>query len=188
MKLKTNRIRITAALFAVMLCSGSMSHALAATDTANPNSRIDVSWVDPAGLSEVKYSTNRGGQDKPSYWLGELRKHLVRRADARLATGDQLAVKFTDVQLAGNFEPWRGPAFDRVRVVKDIYPPRIDLSFTLTDANGSVIASGERKLRDMAFLSRGSVGDSDNLRYEKRLLDDWLSSEFGKKSAANDAR
>ena len=38
--------------------------------------------------------------------------------------GDKLTITFTDIDLAGDFEPWRGPQWDEVRIVKAIYPPR----------------------------------------------------------------
>ena len=47
------------------------------------------------------------------------------------------------------------------------------------DAQGNVIEQGERKLVDTAFLMGSSTfGNSDQLRYEKRLLDDWLRREL----------
>jgi hypothetical protein len=65
-----------------------------------------------------------------------------------------------------------------VRVVKDIYPPRIDLRFRLTDADGRTLSEGERSLRDSAFLTRDGLDSNDPLRFEKRLLDSWLRKEF----------
>ena len=79
--------------------------------------------------------------------------------------------------MAGEFEPWRRGA--RVRVVRDIYPPRIDLNFVLLDAQGAVRMRGERKLRDSAFQFGASPLQSDPLRYEKNLIDAWLEREFG---------
>ena len=94
-----------------------------------------------------------------------------------------LRVTVTDVDMAGDFEPWRGPRFDDVRIVKDIYPPRIELRFRLLDANGSVLREGERTLRDSAFLMRDGAHETDSLRFEKRLLDQWLRKEFGTKAS-----
>ena len=102
-----------------------------------------------------------------------------------LPAGQQLAVTLTDIKLAGAFEPWRGPQFDDVRIVKDIYPPRIDLRFTLKSADGAILAEGERTLRDVGFLTRGMANTSDPLRYEKRMLDDWLNREFVRAGSAS---
>ena len=151
--------------------------AFAAHAEPSAPTRVNVTWPEPATLSEVKEAHGRGWQ-RGEAWLVDLRKHLVRHADRVLPAGERLDVTFTDIKLAGSFEPWRGPQFDDVRIVKDIYPPRIDLRFTVTSADGNVVAEGERTLRDPGFLTRNIANASDPLRYEKRLLDDWLRREF----------
>jgi hypothetical protein len=70
-----------------------------------------------------------------------------------------------------------------VRVVRSVYPPQIDLSFRLTDASGNVIEDGTRRLRDLAFLQRGSSNSSEPYRFEKRLLKDWLTREFAREKS-----
>jgi hypothetical protein len=62
--------------------------------------------------------------------------------------------------------------------VKDIYPPRIDLSFSLAAGDGKVIKEGERRLRDPAFLAGANQYPDDPLRYEKALIDRWLEREL----------
>lgn len=156
--------------------------ALASVANAAPpptDSRIQVDWSNPADFSESKESPGTGhGRESPDEWLTDLAKHLRYRAERVLPQGDTLHVTFTNVQRAGTYEPWRGPRWDDVRIIKDIYPPRIDLKFALTDASGAVVKEGTRQLRDPAFLQRGILNESDPLRFEKRLLDDWLRSEF----------
>jgi hypothetical protein len=95
-----------------------------------------------------------------------------------LAPGQQLKITVTDVDLAGEFEPWRGGSMADVRIVKDIYPPDIKLAFQLTGADGTVLAQGDRHLRDMGFMMTLSIDRNDPLRFEKELLDNWLRSEF----------
>ena len=160
--------------------------AIAADPQPTSDSRIQVTWTKPDDFSEAKQYPGTGlGREEPDEWLNELAKHVRYRADRRLPPGDRLQVTFTNVQRAGTYEPWRGPRFDDVRIIKDIYPPRIDLKFTLTDAGGAVVKEGQRELRDPAFLQRGILNTTDPLRFEKRLLDDWLRSEF---PDASDAR
>ena len=73
----------------------------------------------------------------------------------------------TDVDVAGEFEPWRGPQFDRVRIMREIYPPRIDLEFRLTDYRGAVVREGRRRLRDPLNRTCAALGDGDRLLYEE---------------------
>ncbi|MGC4071324.1 MAG: DUF3016 domain-containing protein [Nibricoccus sp.] len=94
-------------------------------------------------------------------------------------------ISISDIDLAGDFEPWRGPQFTDVRVVKDLYPPRVNLSFKLTDASGTVVKEGERQLRNLSFqMTATPAFSSDSLRYEKALLDNWLRDEFPKSKEA----
>jgi hypothetical protein len=79
--------------------------------------------------------------------------------------------------MAGEFEAWRPPAGE-ARIVKDIYPPRIDLAFRLAGDDGKVIKEGERRLRDPAFLAGANRYPDDPLRYEKALIDRWLEQEL----------
>jgi len=150
---------------------------LAFAASAADGARVRVDWTDPSQFTELKYY--HGTRDtRPTEWLEPLARHLRARAERILPAGEQLEVTFTDVQRAGNYEPGHGPRLDEVRIVRDIYPPRIDLRFRLLDANGTVLREGERKLRDTAFLMRDGAHDDDPLRFEKRLLDQWLRKEF----------
>lgn len=181
MSCKILALRAIASLALASAGLATATTALAA-DAGDDNARVNVTWTDPGQFTEVRYS-HGFNHPKPETWLKELRKTVVRRADSLLQPGQRLEVTITDVKLAGQYEPWHGPRFNDVRIVKSLYPPSIDLRFSLTDAGGTVIDSGERKLRDPAFLNRGSTNSSESYRFEKRLLKDWLVREFEKKDA-----
>jgi Protein of unknown function (DUF3016) len=110
--------------------------------------------------------------------LANLKDHLVAQAAKMLPADEKLAISITDVDLAGEFEPWQ--LYSReVRIVKDRYPPKIDLTYTLTRADGTVVKEGKSSMRDFGFLTTpGLAYSGDNLRYEKIMLDDWMEKEF----------
>ncbi|MCW5550024.1 MAG: DUF3016 domain-containing protein [Opitutaceae bacterium] len=113
--------------------------------------------------------------------LEVLKKHIEQRAAGYLTDGQKLTVTLTEVDLAGDFEPWRTrQGLDDVRIVKEIYPPRIDLEFKLTDASGNVVSEGKRELRDLAFMMKLAVDRNDAFRHEKELINDWLRRDFKK--------
>jgi hypothetical protein len=179
--LKPSTQTLLLTLAAAVTCATASAEPPAAAD-----SRVRITWNNPSDFSESKESYGTGlGRQSPDEWLGDLASHLRYRAERFLPQDEHLDVTFTNVQLAGTYEPWRGPRWDDVRIIKNVYPPRIDLKFTLTDANGAVVKEGERKLRDPAFMQRGILNETDPLRFEKRLLDDWLRTEF---PDAGDAR
>lgn len=160
-----------------LLCAACLALGSVIAQAATSPDNVQVRYKDPQHFTEAKRSFGMHLIRADAY-LEPLKTYIAERAARVLAPGQRLDIEVTDVDRAGEYEPWRGPDFDDVRIIKDIYPPRIDLRFTLTGADGRVLASGERRLRDSAFLMRSTPDDSDPLRFEKRLLDDWLRREF----------
>ena len=139
---------------------------------------VSVSWADPATFSEFRNSGNRQASAQGA-WLQDLAEYMRRQTARRLPPGDTLQLTILDVQRAGQYEPWRDIRMQDTRVVRDLYPPRMTVRFRQLDANGQVVAEGERKLVAPAFLLNTPPGsDSDPLRYEKGLVDSWLRREF----------
>lgn len=106
--------------------------------------------------------------------LKALRRHLEKAAARRLPPGETLTVRFTDIDLAGDYNtPLTGPGQD-IRVVTELYPPRLAFDWERRSADGAVIASGSEALRDFGFLSHGAQRRNERLAFERRLLDGWL--------------
>jgi hypothetical protein len=146
----------------------------AAASTPAPPA-VSVTYDHPERFAETKEVRAFAPARADSDYLGQLKRYIEQRAGRLLANGQQLQIVITDIDRAGSFEPWRGPRLSDVRIIKDIYPPRIDLRFRLLDANGKVIREGQRRLRDLAFLSGNTAPiGTDSLRYEKNLIDRWL--------------
>ena len=180
--------RFLTALVATLLFAGNALASRNVTDPDAPRSLppegpVAVSWADPATFSELRQSGNRWEAQRGD-WVRQLAEYVRKRAAPQLQPGEQLEVTLTDIRRAGRFEPWHGSRWDSTRIIRDIYPPRIELEFARTDADGRVIAEGARQLTDMAFMMGASpMNSSDPLRYEKRLIDDWLSREFRRPGA-----
>jgi len=136
---------------------------------------VQVDFVHPENFSDVGDRYVSSESVRASY-LAELKKHIVKRASHLLADGQSLAVVITNVDMAGDFEPWRKQLGNK-RIVRDVYPPRIDLTFALKDTNGTLVKSGSRELRDLAFATSAALYRDEPLRYEKGLLDRWLEQE-----------
>ncbi len=132
-----------------------------------------VTYQNPENFTDMTRSDSGRGADEG--YMRELQQHLERSAASRLPAGSRLNVTITDVDMAGDFEPQRGPDFHDIRVVKQIYAPRITLTYQLLDANGTVVDQGERQLRNQVFdWTVTPITQDDPLRYEKALLDDFL--------------
>lgn len=152
------------------------------TDASRPRSLppggpVSVDWTDPSKFSDLAYSNNRW-EAQQGDWVTTLAEHLQEEATGRLPAGQTMSVTITDIQRAGRYEPWAGINYSHVRVMRDVYPPRMTLQVRITGADGQVVAEGERKLADMSYLHNAAPTDTDNLRYEKRMIDDWLRREL----------
>ena len=147
-----------------------LSHAYAEP----PAGAVSVEFVQHETFSDAG---NDGFEGFSPATLAAIKKYVERTAPRYLQPGQQLSIRITDIDLAGSIEPWRGAGRD-VRIVRDVYPPRINLSFEWRDAEGHVLAQGEKQLRNLAFQSTTLSRDSDALRYEKALINDWLATEF----------
>jgi hypothetical protein len=174
--MKTERLT-----FPLAAClSLALAGVLPAAETAKPaiekkkDSRIEVVFTKPETYADAKDSSMATDQGR-DYILGELREYLTERAEKILPAGQKLKLEFTEVDLAGEYEPWRMPPLSDVRIVKDIYPPRFDFSYTVLDEKtGTVVLQGKETLRDMAFMMRLTIDRNDPLRFEKDMLGDWL--------------
>lgn len=150
---------------------------LGASDAAP---RVTVAFFEPEKFTDVRDSGLFSDSGRSAY-LEQLRDHLLEQAPRYLLEGQRLEITFTDIDLAGDFELWRGPQYFDVRMVRDIYPPRLEFSFRLLDATGKGVKEARRTLLDLAFQLRASGwSQHDPLRYEKSMLDDWLREEFSR--------
>jgi hypothetical protein len=147
---------------------------------AKEASRTEVNFANPEKFTDAA-DGQRGSDFGRDANLQELREYIQKRADAILPEGQRLTVTVTDVDFAGEVEPWRTPQMNDARLVKEIYPPRINLDFRLTDASGAVIKEGNRRLTDLTFMMNLHGPDRSERRvYERDLLDKWLRQEFGR--------
>lgn len=171
--MNTTRVLLVLAVFI------SAFVASRAAPAVKPDSRVKVEFADAESFTDLRDNQSGSSDAMRDSVMGELRSFLEKRGDSQLRDGLQLEIRVTDIDLAGEFEPWRGLRFDEVRIVRDIYPARIELEFRLTDSTGKVLVAGKRNLNDFGTLDfPGFAFNSDTLRHEKNLLGDWLRDEF----------
>jgi hypothetical protein len=108
--------------------------------------------------------------------LKDLSAHFGKLG-ARLAPDAQLRIEVLDVDLAGRLYPNRRGGDVRVMNAHTDWPNML-VRYSLT-ADGAVIDSGEDRLSDVMFLARGNrYYESDALRFEKVMIDDWFRQKF----------
>jgi hypothetical protein len=164
-----------------MLGAAAVVGLRAADTPAAKASRVEVIFSDPDKFTDAAQDS-RGSDWGRDTNLDILKDFIVSRGTSLVPADDKLTITFTDIDLAGEYEPWRSPSAGRdARIVKDIYPPRMDLSFKLTDATGKVVMEGKRHLTNLTFLMDIlPPGErSESLAYDRELLRNWLNNEFG---------
>ncbi|WDD98242.1 DUF3016 domain-containing protein [Thalassomonas actiniarum] len=140
----------------------------------------EVKWTEPE-----KYRDIRPGDENRKRFqertFKELESYFAKLA-ARLPEKQQLKIEVTDVDLAGDV---RFGSHRQIRIIKEIYAPRMTFSYQLLAADETVLSSGEVNLKDMSFM-RGSrlKHRTESLNYEKNMLDDWFEETFSPVVAA----
>ena len=163
----TSLLTLTAAFAAV----GSIAHAAEAD--AKSEQRVTVTYQDPENFTDLKdgfYGTTKG----MAAYQEEFAKNVQRSANRFLPEGQTMEITFTDVDMAGEFEPWRGSQASDVRIVKSIYPPRLKFNYVVKDAAGATIKEGSERLTDLSFQNNLGINRQDTFFYEQTLMSDWL--------------
>lgn len=150
--------------------------ALATFAATAGGGQVTVRYDHPENFTETREVRAFAPSRADPGYLDTLKGYMEKRATAMLPPGEKLDIVVTDVDRAGSYLPSAGRP-NPVRVVEDLYPPRMTLHFRLLDSQGQVIGEGERKLIDLGFMydSPGGFSNTDPLRYEKRLIDRWLA-------------
>ena len=149
---------------------------LAASPAKTPDN-VTVTFQNPDNFTDV---LENGSNLTSTYYLDVLKDCLVQTASPLLAPGQKLVITVTDVDLAGETR-FNQP--HQIRIMKDIYMPRVRLTFQLLGADAKVVKEGERKLVDRDFMMQARIPGSDEpLYYDKQMLKQWVQKEFRAKS------
>jgi hypothetical protein len=144
---------------------------------------LAASGVCAAATEEVRVKVQYAGDTELYADLGEFSSDREDNLAAltavfaglskRLPPGMTLDVVVSDVNLAGELE-WVRSAAKRMRVMRNIGWPMIELSYTLKQGD-KVVQQGKQRVSDMSYLTTRPMGmEAQRLAYEERMLQDWL--------------
>ena len=135
---------------------------------------VEVRFIEPEKFADLR----EVGRDRDHVLKG-LSDHLHTLGDKQLP-GKNLLIEVTDIDLAGEVEPY-GRRMQQVRVLRSVTRPAITLHYVLSEG-GRELRRGDARLSDLAYLDRfNRYFEGDDIRYEKRMLDDWFKQEFSPK-------
>lgn len=137
---------------------------------------IELEWADPSTYTDIAPGIGTRAAKLTS--VQHAFADAFAQSAAALPEGYLFKARITDVDLAGQVNPPQAmdPNLMNTRVLTQNYFPAIILSYTLTDAGGKVLASGEDILiTDMDYLSRTtSANASTPYYYEDRMIRSWF--------------
>lgn len=167
------------ALSSLVMVAAISGCASTSTDKQQPvenfltsDGNVYVVWKDPAKYTDIE-STVWLQSKFEKYLFTELTDELGQVANNYLGKDQQLDLMVTNVDLAGDVQPTFGAGPDDVRVVSDLYPPRITFEYSLK-SNGKVVKQGKENINDMSFLFGIQPITNDPFPYEREILTKWF--------------
>ncbi len=140
--------------------------------------KVLVEYQNPDNFADVRERQFKTAPEKNQNLAG-LKSWFEKRGAQWVPDGQTLKIQFSDIDLAGDFEPWHSGQMSDVRIVKDIYPPKLKFHFQLIAADNAVLREGDKELRDLGFMMNADRSN-EAMQHEKRLLEKWLREEFPK--------
>ena len=135
---------------------------------------VEIEWQDPQEYRDIR--TDQVNQKRFEKRVMEtLEAHFAAAAARYLPQNQQLHVRMTDVDLAGEVEYFHTPSGQGLRVVRRLYFPSLSFQYQLRGADGEAIRSGEEDIHDMSFLNfQQGLRHREPFVYEKRLINQWF--------------
>ncbi|MBQ4890627.1 DUF3016 domain-containing protein [Shewanella sp. MMG014] len=135
---------------------------------------VKVEWQEPKNYRDLKTATEVKSRFEQRFF-DTMTKNINKEAEKILKPNQKLEMVVSDVDLAGDLRPTFGAtSANELRIVKDLYPPRMTFTYRITEGDNVVIA-GDEKLVDMNFMyGVNSTRNQRPFEYETRMLKDWL--------------
>lgn len=166
-------------LAGVLSCSAVWAADEVKSDPVTEDGIVKIVWQNPKGFRDIESS----GEIQSRYetrLFETLTKNVNKEALKILKQNQKLEITVTDVDLAGDMRPTFGATTNDMRIVTDIYPPRMTFSYQVLE-NGKVIIAGDEKLADMSFLSNVQSQTDKPFMHETEMLTDWLKKNIAPK-------
>ncbi|MCU8001804.1 MULTISPECIES: DUF3016 domain-containing protein [unclassified Shewanella] len=159
-------------LAGVLSCSAAWAADEAPVDPVTEDGVVKIVWQSPKDYRDIKSSGEL--QSRYEKRLFEtLTENINKEATKILKPNQKLEMTITDVDLAGDMHPTFGATANDLRIIKDIYPPRMTFSYQVME-NDKVIIAGDEKLSDMGFMGGIQSLNDKPFMYETKMLTEWL--------------
>lgn len=166
-----------------LLIAGALAGLMSASfhGQAEDASNLTLNFHEPEKFTDIRPANENRTRFRERTLAGF--EKIFEEFAAELPEGYKWQVTITDIDLAGDVNPMYTRNGQDIRVVKDLYSPRVELNYELRDAYNELVASGEENLRDMGFLQspRMAGPHHQELRYEYAMLKRWFERDLMQK-------
>ncbi len=142
--------------------------------TAIFSAELETDWVQVETYDDIR----AGEQSRLGFQeqiIKTLNKHFITLAN-RLPVYHTLKLNVLNIDLAGEINYYGSR---QVRTFKDLYFPRVSLSYQLLDESNQVIKSGTANIKNVNFMNSISQRYKNQfLGHEKAMIDKWFEEEF----------
>ena len=136
--------------------------------------KVEVHWLSPDKYHDIKPGDNNRKTFEANVFRN-FENHFTKLAN-QLPADQTLKIDVTDVDLAGDVN-YGG--IHRIRIVEELFFPRIKFSYKLENADKSLADSGDINLKDMNFMTSSNLRyRNDAFGYDKRMIDNWFKKTF----------
>jgi len=137
---------------------------------------VRLTWQEPEKYTDIR-STSETRDAFQARVIKDLSAVFSDLA-GKLPDGVTWIVTITDLDLAGEIRPMLRRSTSDIRLVKDIYWPRMSIRYSLLDAKGQLITEGKEDIKDMNFMFGSAIGSGNSsFQYEERMLRDWFKRQ-----------
>ncbi len=157
MKTKTT---IASILTAIVIATGSSAD-------------VSVAFENPEKFSDVSYSDFPNEGDR-NYILRDIAEYMIEELEDKVGDDKIVNVVVKNVDLAGDFEPWRRVMPD-ARRIRPTYPARLSLDYQVFDLEGNLIEDGSEKMTLMDNVVSFNLRNEEH-PYVKELINRWVGS------------
>lgn len=151
----------------------SYADEVAKPTSAESATNVKITWQDMEKFTDIRPTSST---------RASFRRHIQTSFDKiwqRLAkdmpAGYQLQLVIKDMDLAGDVNPLFRVDNQDVRVIKEIYFPRITLDYQLLNSEQQVVlAAKDVKIKDMNFMTNLRLRNANqSFGYETSMLERW---------------
>lgn len=136
--------------------------------------RVTVDYQNPSKFTDIEMGAITTDKDR-AYLLSKISNVFKSEAQHVLPEGYALTVSVRDIDLAGDQEPFASPNHD-IRIMRDIYAPRIEFAYSVRDARNEVVTEGVADLRDPAYNwdTRAALESDRDAVHIRHMIKDWF--------------